>query len=321
MNQSVDNQHSLSICQLSERSIFKITGEDSSKFMQGQLSCDMREVDQSHSLLGSHCNPKGSMLSIMRVQRIKDEYYLTLNSQNLAPCIANLNKYIMFSKAQTKDINSQWTGFGIFGEQAQKFIERQFSHAPQETGDVVADADRFVVKVPGNRFELWLKSVIATDFLAQPIVNANLLEYNHWKKQEILNAIADINPLNSACYIPQMCNLQVFSGISFKKGCYTGQEVITRLHFRGKLNKFLIIAKCPSEAVDNSLAIGSAVNCEARDTVGKVLQYVTLADSTYLQIVVNFAYAQESLSLTDGTLIQTLDLPYPLDPELFVRKT
>ena len=321
MNQSVDNQQSLSICQLSERSIFKITGEDSSKFMQGQLSCDMREVDLCNSLLGSHCNPKGSMLSIMRVQRIDDEYFLTVNRENLAHSIANLNKYIMFSKAQTEDIDSQWTGFGIFGEQAQKFIERQFSHVPQEAGGVVANANRFLVRVPGNRYELWLKTAAAADFLAKPNVNANLLEYSHWKKHEILNAIADINPLSSACYIPQMCNLQVFSGISFTKGCYTGQEVITRLHFRGKLNKFLIIAKYPTKSIDNSLAIGSAINCKTRDAIGKVLQYVTLADITYLQIVVNYAYAQEALFLTDGTLIQTLDLPYLLDPELFIRKT
>jgi folate-binding protein YgfZ len=320
MTQHLKEHQGLSISPLTDRSLFKVIGEDAEKFLQGQLSCDMREVSADQSTLGSHCNPKGSMLSVFRVHSFNDHYLLSVNNQNLDASITNLNKYIMFSKAKIENLKGQWFGFGIMGENAENFVAKHFSNLPVKDQQQHNDVDKLIVKVPGERYEIWFNAELAARFTGQTDVIENLNSYALWKKQEILNGIADITPLSSASYIPQMCNLQQFTAISFKKGCYTGQEVITRLHFRGKLNKILITAKVACSLVDNEITVGDDLHCSDRQNIAKVLQLVAVEQYIYLQIVINYKYSQEPLLIQNGIAIDTLPLPYHLDPELFIRK-
>ena len=323
MTQATKQHPPLYICPLTEQALFKIEGEQSNQFLQGQLSCDLREVSNTQCSLGAHCNPKGSMLALFRVHQVEQAYFLSVNKLNLEAAIANLNKYIMFSKADIVNLQEQWEGFGIMGEQAAQLVEQHFGQAPAEDYQQIAQSDQFVVKVPGERYEVWQQVSTQKPFQQQAAVAEHLQDNQYWKKQQIINAIADITPMSSATYIPQMCNLQHFNAISFKKGCYTGQEVITRLHFRGKLNKILITAKCERSALSH-IEVGTEINSQSREKVAKVLQYAVDSKYIYIQLVINYKYAKEPLMIavddTDKIELQTLELPYTLNPELFERK-
>ena len=280
----------------------------------------MREVVKEGSRLAAHCNPKGSMISLMRVLKIEDYFYLRLNRQSTASALSTLNKYIMFSKAQASDLQDQWLGFGIQGSAAAAMLQQHFLHLPTATNQVSSASDKLLVKVPGERYELWLKLEQAKSWLADTSIQAGLSSSDYWLQQEILSAIPDIYPQSSASYLPQMCNLQALDGVSFNKGCYTGQEIVTRLHFRGKLNKHLLTAKVNSTNLDNSIFIGSDIDCVERAKIAKVLQHVTIGKETFVQLVINVKYAAEPLFTEAGLALQTLPSPYELDPSLFVRK-
>ncbi|MCJ8297934.1 MAG: hypothetical protein MJK13_03220 [Pseudomonadales bacterium] len=225
----------------------------------------------------------------------------------------------MFSKAQASDLQ-QWFGFGIQGSAADSLLQQHFLQLPATTDQVIASSDKFLIKVPGDRYELWLKPEQAESWLADNIVAANLVSSDHWLKQEILSAIPDIYPQSSCSYLPQMCNLQALGGVSFNKGCYTGQEIVTRLHFRGKLNKHLLTAKLNFDNMDNSIFIGCDIDSADRAKIAKVLQCVTIKNETFVQLVINVKYAAEALFSETGLALQTLPNPYDLDPSLFVRK-
>jgi folate-binding protein YgfZ len=315
---------------LQYQSIFKITGFDSEKFLQGQLSCDMREVASDRSRLAAHCNPKGSMLSLMRLAYFKGDYYLKVHSDNALDTIANLKKYMMFSKAELTELENRWVAFGIFGEQAENYLYDLFQDIPQTTNAIVAADQMFAIKVFGNRYELWMSADKAREWLAadqtqtlekisRP-VTISLVSPKIWQSQEITQGIPDIVPASSNQYIPQMCNLQALQGVSFQKGCYTGQEIITRLHFRGKLNKFLIAASADTDNTDQKITIGTAVHCDDRDNIAKVLQWVSISNKTYLQLVVNVKYAQSALFIDKNLTLNTLEQAYTVDPALFIRK-
>jgi len=309
------------ICPLDYQAIFAINGADCEKFLQGQLTCDMREVSIKGSSLAAHCNPKGSMLSTMRVITFNNGYLLKTNTENFEQSILLLNKYMMFSKAQSTDLSGEWVGFGIYGEQAYAFLDTEFTGIPHTENQVVEFENSLIIKIPGQRYEVWMSFAEAKLWLAKTQVQQALLSSQYWHKQDIVNAIADIYPASSGEYIPQMCNFQAIGAVSFQKGCYTGQEIITRLHFRGKLNKQLVIAKFKTTSSSTPPAIGQSVINDQQKKIGKVLQSCITDDDCYLQIIVNHKDVEQQMFLDNNIELQAIPLPYTLDEALFIRKS
>ncbi len=129
-------------------------------------------------------------------------------------------------------------------------------------------------------------------------------------------------------YIPQMLNLQAVDGISFNKGCYTGQEIVARLQFRGKLKKLMYAATISADDLgadtlgNDPVTAGSTLFSSAGRSVGKVLSWVHEGEGVLLQAVVNKSAADAGdlhLHRADGAAVTLLPLPYSIDPELFER--
>lgn len=311
----------LYICPLESLSLIEVKGQDAQRFLQGQLSCDMAQVASEGSRIGAHCSIKGSILSLFRVFRAQDAFQLRLHRQNLEQALNLLKKYIVFSKAQASDLSGQWLGIGIGGPEAQAWLEKHFTDVPTQVDHCTSSDQTTLTRVPGERFELWMTAEYAQVLLAQAEISAAAYCADYWRYQEIINAIAEIEPSMSASFIPQMCNLQVFEGISFKKGCYTGQEVITRLQFRGKLTKYLITASIGKAAVSRPPACGDYLNTKEKEKVGQILQAVEHKDSYYLQAVITKRYDLSELFLdSPESTLTRIALPYTLDPALFERK-
>ena len=309
----------ITISPLDRQALFQVSGTDAEKFLQGQLSCDMKEVSQLGSRLGAHCNPKGSMHSILRVIKFNDDFLLRCNTENLNYAKDNLSKYMMFSKADCKDLSDTWKGIGISGKDTSKFFNLELEGISLETDQVSIQQNLLIIKVPGERYELWMPKENLSRFLDGLKTPIDLSYSTSWYQEEIILGIADIYPQTREQFIPQMCNLQALNGVSFKKGCYTGQEVITRLHFRGKLTKYLTIAKVET-AHATELERGDSIFDSEGNKIANILQHSTKEDWLYLQLITNQKYADQAMFLSSKAALTTLDQPYTLDPNLFIRK-
>lgn len=320
---AVTTMPEVTISPLSHQTLLKISGTDSEKFLQGQLTCDLQEITQDTSRLGAHCNNKGAIATLMRVIKKDDSFLLRMNQENSHAALALFKKYIIFSKATIEHLESSWVGFGISGPNSEKLLASLFSQLPEQTDQHVSENNCTLVKVPGDRYELWLPLEQAKTFCDDEEATLHFVTLEHWIKEEILNAIPDIYPQSRESFIPQMCNLQVFSAVSFKKGCYTGQEVVTRLHFRGKLTKHLCTAKITTSTQQptQNITIGDKVNCQERDNIGEVIQAVTIANETFIQMIVNKKFSQDHVLFINDVQLEAIDLPYTLDPSLFERKS
>lgn len=302
-------------CPLDKQALLQFSGPDSEKFLQGQLSCDLNEVTSIGSRLAAHCNPKGSMHSIMRVVHYKDSFLLRCNLPNIEYTQENLSKYMMFSKAQCNNLQESWLGLGLSGTDAAPFLLTHFDSIPEETDQTAFSSDYVIIKTPGERFELWMPFSKMSELIKS--LDGKFATSDNWYKQDILQGIADIHPATREQFIPQMCNLQALNGVSFRKGCYTGQEVITRLHFRGKLTKQLCLAKTQHSA---NIAIGDTILNDQQSKIGRVIQRVKSGEWIYLQLVVNHKFIDQAFYLESGATVTAIELPYQLDPELFTRK-
>ena len=309
------------ITPLTHLGLFDVTGPDAEKFLQGQLSCDVQLVSAGKSLLGSHCNIKGAMVSLSRIIPVESDFWLRTERPILATAMANLKKYMIFSKAESHDRSEEIIGLGFCGEQAATLLSAQGFNIPAETGECSAGHEGVLIRVPGDRFELWLPVQQAEPLLKTLLTTASLADTNSWKLQEIRSGLPSLQQETLETFIPQMTNLQSFDGVSFTKGCYTGQEVVTRLQHRGKLNRPMYrlaftAAKPPVP--------GTAINTADRAGVGTVVSAAMDSENggELLAVLLKTSFDDDSAILTlddnDQPLVR-LDLPYELDPELFER--
>lgn len=312
---------STKIVPLTHQGVISVIGEDASKFLQGQLSCDIREVETLGSRLGAHCTIKGSIHALYRLISIDGGFLLRLNKDCLDSALTNIKKYILFSKAESKDATEEFVGLGIIGSGSTTLLEPIFGTLPTETDSIAKAGNITAVRVPGNRFELWVPISELPDLLDQFTQQAPLGCTDDWIQAEIEAGIPDITSATQDSYIPQMTNLQALHGVSFQKGCYTGQEIVTRLQHRGKLNKFMMLATVETSDVPE---VGSPVGTESKDSVGQVLQAIQVNENkVMLQAIVNKKDFDEQtllLGSKTGPVLTNLPLPYELDPKLFERK-
>src|SRR5690606_5229034 len=99
--------------------ILAVRGPDATRFLQGQLTCDVAALATGSSTLGARCNPKGRMQSSFRLLKISDEsYLLAMAGELLEPQQQDLARYAAFFKVTLEEASSQWLRFGLWGDQA-----------------------------------------------------------------------------------------------------------------------------------------------------------------------------------------------------------
>ena len=205
-------QNQTLITPLIHQQVISVIGPDAQKFLQGQLTCDIAELDQRGSGLGAHCTIKGAMLALYRLMAVEGGYWLRLSAELREQAQTNLNKYIIFSKAETADLSEQVVGLGLSGLGATTLVERLMDRAPSEVNGTLRSGQQLVVKLPGKRYELWLPVSEAIELLPNLLDSAAMGSTEQWELQDIQAGIPDLRAASAEHYIPQMTNLQAQIG-------------------------------------------------------------------------------------------------------------
>ncbi len=319
---SVAKDSDTQIMPLTEFCLLSMVGPDSETFLQGQTSCDLRKLTPEQSVMGSNCSPKGNVISVFRLLMKQPQHlFIRLSNSIKEPALANLKKYIVFSKAELTDASDQYAGIGLSGSQAEALISKEFGDCPSAIGDQLAKEDSIIVRVPGdNRYEIWLPVTGAPKLWSKLQKQTIASSSSEWRRQEIAAGLAVLDQESVELYLPQMLNLQAVEAVSFDKGCYIGQEVVTRLQFRGKLKKLLFRVKVSGDLVPQP---GMSLHSPSRKGVGKVLAAAPIDENSYeIQAVIGQSSVEENqlhLAEQDGPAVELLELPYQIDPELFQR--
>ena len=245
MHESNDQTPATAFAQLDDESVLAITGPDATRFLQGQLTCDVAALQPGHSTLGARCNPKGRMQSSFRLTKLDEEHYLlALPEELLQAQQQDLARYAVFFKVERHARNEQWLRLGLWGDDipaALTAIGLQADTASPQTG--------LAVTVGDTAFEVWLPRPPAPAGLTALARHAAPATLNDWQLQLIRLGIGQVREATRESFIPQMLNLQQLGGVSFQKGCYTGQEIVARMQYLGKLKRRMYRLLWPSGQV------------------------------------------------------------------------
>lgn len=255
------------LCDVRNTTLVRATGDDVEDFLHNQLSNDIRGLDPAQTALAGYCNPKGRLLGVFRVWREPDGFLLQLPTDLHRSLLDRLTRYVLRSKVELA-VDETRVAFGVCGRTAARGLESIVGPLARKDNHCRRDADVSVTRIPGDgrpRFQMIgpVGSCIAAwDKLKR---HATVVGSWAWARLDILAGIPNIGPATSEAFIPQMVNLDLLGGVSFRKGCYPGQEIVARMHYLGNLKQRMARFRIDDE---ERPAPGDRVYCQGETSPG-----------------------------------------------------
>jgi tRNA-modifying protein YgfZ len=238
--------NALSYIDLSDQSLLSFMGQDSGAFLANLLTCDVAAVTPTRSTYGAYCTPQGRMLASFLLWRSEQGYFMQLPSSLREPIQKQLSRYVLRSKVKIEDASGAWSLIGIAGEDATSVVEHLVGPAPHGVRGISHSPDATVIRLPGDRFEIVAARNKAPRILESLASGTEKAGSEYWDWLDIRAGISTITPATQEAFVPQMVNLDLLGGVSFEKGCYPGQEIVARMHYRGTLKQRMYLASIAS---------------------------------------------------------------------------
>jgi folate-binding protein YgfZ len=224
--------------------IVRMRGADAVKFLQGQLSNDVARLSAGHSMLAGFHNPQGRAIALLRLVQWEPDDILAVLPRDLAGVVASrLSKFILRAKVKVADESAAWRVSGLIGARGAEVISTAENGVVGElpssllssTMDAQVHSDGAAFVCVDDQTPRWL--VISPADSPPPPLNATVGNPDIWRRLEVEAGQPQVFAATSEEFVAQMLNLDVLEGIAFDKGCYTGQEVIARAHYRGRVKR------------------------------------------------------------------------------------
>lgn len=235
---------------LSELALIEVAGMDAAAFLQAQLSNDIAAVTPGQAQLSSWNSARGRMLAVLHVMAAPDQaggrYWLEIHRSILEPVVRRLRMFVLRSRVTLREADDRAL-FGIAGPGAPGLLAQLRLPDPQGPLACAWHEDSCVVqrRGPAPRYSLIVPRA-AGDALARRL-EPHAAPAGFWRLADIEAGIPTVYPATQDRFVPQMCNLDALGGISFSKGCYPGQEVVARVHYRGAVKRHLRSVELPGD--------------------------------------------------------------------------
>ncbi len=276
--------------------VLEASGEDAATFLQGQLTNDIHQVTNQHAIYSGFCNPKGRLIGFFIIIKFNESYLLILPRSISESIHKKISMYILRSKVKLTMQDEAIQIYGLLDKNKNSNNEA----LPKNHLDVLNSNECHMIKLQGvGRFMLvGLKDACQAFIHENPELLVNQ-DINLWRQEEILSGSPNIYPATQEAFIPQSLNLDLMDAINFKKGCYTGQEIVARTHYLGKPKRRMFIAKAQAEL--NS-SIGDPIDLNGQ-AIGHIVDLVIYEGKTDLLIELLLDHTDKGLTI-DGHCIE-----------------
>ncbi len=228
---------------LSHFGLIAVSGAEAETFLQNQLSSDLKDLEKYGWLLSAWCLPNGRVLSNFILYQKGESYHLILPSMLKEKIMQRLTMYVLRSDVKITDISDDYAVFGLYGLNTENIIDQVNDNIEERGQRLLQGEHHSIIKIWGDipRLMLTISMEKLKLFMNRMLMGYKESDRRTWSLLDIESGLPWIIPATSETFLPQMLNLDITGGLSFQKGCYPGQEVIARLHYRGELKKRLFI--------------------------------------------------------------------------------
>ena len=246
--------------------LIRVSGADARAFLQGQLSTDVEKLTPAQAQYSSWNNAKGRVVTLLHVFLRDGDIHLALPRTLLPAVLKRLSMYVLRSKVTLTDASDSLACLGLAGMRADALLAETSLAVPAGVRDMATLGAVQVLRLYGviPRYALMgPPEEIKQQRQRLEGAGAAPASTEAWALRRILAREPAIFPETTEYFVAQMLDLDKLGGIDFKKGCYTGQEVIARAHYRGAVKRHLARAESRSTA---PLAPGSDIHTPGHDS-------------------------------------------------------
>lgn len=309
---SVPSIHlSLTYILLTKWILVRLRGKDIVQYLHNQFTCNIKNLNKHQYHFSAHCNPQGKMISNMYVFYFNNEEIAFIQKKNVCnKQIAAMKKYAVFSKITIVPDHTT-TLIGIAGKQSRQYLNNFFPILPNITRTVIHTKNAILLyfNQPIERFLLIIHNESMLHcLLHQSTFNLQILKNYQWITLDIEAGYPWIESATSEIFIPQAANMDILKGISFDKGCYIGQECITRTQYLGgnkrtlfRLINTILHPEHTKQILQPGEYLTLIINNTNEKYTGIVLQTTQIAKNyTWIQVILHklvLKYSQQQLTI------------------------
>ena len=319
---SVDDHTPLHATLLENYRLLHISGADAQDFLQGQFTQDVAAATPEQARLSAYCTAKGRMLASFvlweasvannQTEAAGKSYFALIRADIAEGFAKRLRMFVLRSQVSIVETDivalGYWVGVAVSAEAS--------GIAELEPWQVAGHAGTTQIALPapaGLRRGILVPSAGG----AEPPASATNGLLSQWAALDVLAGIPWVEKANQELFIPQDMNLDAIGAVSFTKGCYPGQEVVARSHYRGKLKRRMLIGTCDDVAIEAALPGTDIIDkTNTREPCGQVVNSVALDSRCYLLFETRLDAAEQNqlaLGNENGPAIALRDMPYTLD--------
>lgn len=280
------------IARLTQLGIIMVTGPQAREYLQGQVTADLDQLNAEQVQLACCNSAQGRVQAVFWMMERSDGIALVLPASILDSTVTRLRKYVLRAKAKVEPAPHLQVGF----------IARE--HLPADTALPGAKSHRRVENLsyftlPGHADVLLVGAFDASGDAARE---------HQWKLAELRAGLPQVYPETHEAFVAQMLNIDLLGGISFEKGCYTGQEIIARAHFRGAVKRRMFLFRTDGAPPPPGTRVLAGDH-----HAGDVVDSVATDNGCELLAVISLPQLKNELRLEGQTAtLERLDLPYPV---------
>ncbi len=248
------------VADASSLGLIEIEGRDTADFLQGQLSNDVVALDPGQGQWTTYNSPKGRMLATLFLMRDPsgERHSALLACDLVEPTAKRLAMFVLRAKVAIRSAEKPYRSLGVGGPDAARAIESTFGAAPPAGGVAMRDGAR-VAHFPDGRFIVIAPQAASPAVLEALSTHATPAGAHVWAWLGVRAGVPMITRATQDQFVAQAANWDVLGGLNFRKGCFTGQEVVARTQHLGRLKERLYAFRAAVDAPQGGTRLFSKV--------------------------------------------------------------
>jgi len=287
--------------------LLRFAGADALNFLQGQVSHDTRRLSEGSPLLAAYCTAQGRVVAVLHLLPHSSGVIALLPRELAPPTLERLRKFVLRAKVTLEDVSQQ---FGVVGEHGSQTLHAAGLRLPDAAG-YVEHAGIGVARIGADPSRYWVigpAASLAAHGLADDRGAGGSLERveRDWRLADIRAGLAQVYAATSELFVPQMLNLDLTDGISFTKGCFTGQEIVARTQHLGRIKRRMFRLRLPH----GSWTAGQALLL-TDGRAGRLTEIAPVGEEFEALAVLNLEAGAADAEAAPGDAVEAVELPLP----------
>jgi len=237
------------LADVSQFGLIGLAGEEAQTFLHGQITNDLRGLNESAAVFAGYLSAKGRMLANFLVMKRGADILVMLPAALREAIQKRLSMFILRSKVKARDAGPEWVRLGVNGPDASAALTAALGYdLPEGLMSMAHGEQTFVLRLGDQRFDVFAQPDAAPALWQKLAASCKPVGVPAWDWLLVQAGVPMVLPQTQDHFVPQMANMEILGGVSFNKGCYPGQEIVARSQYLGKVKRRLFLAHVEAEA-------------------------------------------------------------------------